>query len=409
MGKFKNILGAIGLPLALAGMGFLSLTTPAQGQTSTCAQYLTINTTGTTPSYYVQTNYWNDGGTGCPGTTQCVTINNATGDFAVTAGDFACGNNVATYPSIVYGCQANGSCSNGTNLPMEVSLLQCVTSSWNIAVTNETGSDYWDAAYDIWFTSTNTNLTSHSAELMIWLNYTPGTGPGGSYVTDGLTMGNTTTTWRLNEGFNGYWNYIAYMADSNITAFNNVNILAFINDSVNRGYISSSWYLSAIEAGIEIRTGGVPFYSSGFSANVSSSCWTPTPTPTSTATPTSTVTPCGYPGNTCTPTVTPTPTATPSNLLVTYPNPWPSVTNPGNNIYFSYQNSQTEDEVSLKIFTLAFRKIYENDGLPTGQGTQTQAVNLVSMNLANGLYYFVVVTKNGGQQNQNVMKVLIRQ
>ncbi len=390
-------------------MSLLEAAGPAQAQTTnTCAQYDTINTTGTTPSYYVQTNYWNMGS--CP-TTQCMTINNSTGDFSVTAGNFQCSDTVATYPSIVYGCQSDGSCSSGTNLPIEVSALTCVTSSWNIAVTNETGSDLWDAAYDIWFTtsSTGTGLNNHSAELMLWLNYMPGTGPGGSYVADGLTIGNTTTTWRLNEGNVG-WNYIAYMADTNITSFNNVDIQAFINDSVNRGYINSSWFLEAIEAGIEIRTGGVPFTSSGFSASVNSpACETATFTPTLSPTPTPTLTPCGYPGSTCTPTDTPTPTATPSHLLLAYPNPWPSASSPGSTITFSYQNNQTQDEVSLKIFTLAFRKIYENDSLPTSQGTQTQVVNLANLNLANGLYYFVVVSKSGGQQNQTAMKVLIRQ
>ncbi len=394
------------MPLALAALNFLSLNLSVQAQTTnTCAKFLTVNTTGS-PSYYVQTNYWNSGP--CPITQQCMTINNATGDFTVTGGNFTCGDNVATYPSIVYGCQPAGSCSSGTNLPMLVSSLQCVTSSWNIAVTNETGSDLWDAAYDIWFTtSTGTGLNTQSAELMIWLNFTPGTGPGGAYVTDGLTIGNTTTTWRLNEGNVG-WNYIAYMADSNITSFNNVNLLAFINDCVNRGYIQPSWYLSAIEAGIEIRTGGVPFSSSGFSAYVSNSCWTPTFTPTSTSTPTPTETPCGYPGNTCTPTFTPTPTATPSSLLVAYPNPWPNASNPGDDITFNYQNSQAEDAVQLKIFTLSFRKIYEDDSLGASQGPQTKVVNVASLNLANGLYYFVFVSKSGGQQNQKVMKVLIR-
>jgi hypothetical protein len=141
---------------------------------------------------------------------------------------------------------------------------------------------------------------------------------------------------------------------------------------------------------------------------VSMALATPQPTCPSTATPTFSPTPCGYPGNTCTPTNTFTPTATPSYLLVAYPNPWPNVTNPGNNITFSYSNSQNEDEVSLKIFTLAYRKIYEDDSLPTSEGTQTKVVNVANLNLANGLYYFSLVTKSGGQQNQKVMKVLIR-
>ena len=63
----------------------------------------------------------------------------------------------------------------------------------------------------------------------------------------------------------------------------------------------------------------------------------------------------------------------------------------------------------MKIFTLAFRKVYEDDSLSTSQGTQTKVVNVANLNLANGLYYFVLVTKSGGHSNQTVMKVLIRQ
>jgi hypothetical protein len=132
------------------------------------------------------------------------------------------------------------------------------------------------------------------------------------------------------------------------------------------------------------------------------------PTCPPTATPTFSPTPCGYPGNTCTPTFTPTATATPPNPLVVYPNPWPDPKNPGSIISFNYQNNQAADQVELKIFTLAFRKVYEDDTLQTGQSTYAESINLANLNLANGLYYFVVVWKTGGHESQKVMKVLIQ-
>ncbi len=309
------------MPFLLAAMGFLLPVRPIQAQsvTNTCAQYLTINTTST-PSYYVQTNFWNEGS--CPGT-QCMTINNATGDFSVTAGNFGCGDTVASYPSIVYGCQTGTACSTGTNLPIEVSALTCVTSSWNIAVTNETGSDLWDAAYDIWFDESATNFT-HEAELMIWLDYMPGTGPAGSLKASGIAIGNSPTTWDVYEGPIG-WNYIAFLADTPTTSFNNVNILAFINYCVTQGYIQSTWYLGAIEAGIELRTGGIPFTSSGFSASVnSSSCGTATFTPAVSVTKSSTPTMTETPTCTLTPTLTPTNSFTPTQIYT--PTPTPTIT-----------------------------------------------------------------------------------
>jgi hypothetical protein len=358
----------------------------------------------TVGSYVVETNYWNQAA--CP-TTQCMSINNITGDFAVTAGDFECGDTVATYPAVYYGCNF-GSCSPGTNLPIQVGNLHCVTSSWSFVPTN---TGLWDAAYDIWFsTTTNTGSYNGGAELMIWLDYMPGTGAGGQPVTTGISIDGYN--WDLWEGPVG-WNYIAYLANPPITSFNDADILAFINDSVSRGYINTSWYLAAIEAGNELRTGGVPFTSSGFTASVNNSlCGTPTFTSTPTSTPTAT--PCGYPGNTCTPTDTPTatdtptPTATPSTLFTVFPNPWPDPKNPGDNSNFYYFNDKNMDQVQLKIYTVSFRKVYEDDTLPTGPGPQSKTFNLAYLNASNGLYYYVLVWKNGNRQSQKVMKVLIQ-
>ena len=348
-------------------------------------------------------------------------IDDVTGNFAVTAGTFTCGDNVATYPSIYDGCHY-GNCSPGTNLPMPVSLLQCVTSSWSFVPTN---TGLWDAAYDIWF-STTTNTSGGyggGAELMIWMDYMPGTGAGGTLKATNVSIDGHS--WNVYEGPVG-WNYIAYLAVTPFTSFDDANILAFISDSEARGYILPGWYLAAIEAGNELRTGGVPFTSTGFSANVNSSgCGTPTVIPTltftPTATPTITDTPCMVFGNTCTPTftftptptftptATQTPTPTPSNLFVVYPNPWPDSQSPGDNLSFYYQNDQAADQVQLKIFTLAYRKIYEDDTLPAGVGPQPPwSLNASNLHLANGLYYFVLVWKNGSHETQKVMKVLIR-
>src|SRR5208282_5087076 len=198
------------------------------------------------------------------------------------------------------------------------------------------------------------------------------------------------------------------------TTFNDVSIMVFINDSVTRGYIQPTWYLAAIEAGNELRTGGVPFTSSGFNASVNgASCGTPTatvsPTPTVTSTPTETPLPCNYPGPTCTPTLTFTPTATPGTVNVPFPNPWPDKNNPTAPLQFNYLNTQQEDQVALKIYSLAFRKVFEDDGLVTAPGSYAYVVNWSSLNatLANGLYYFVIETKNGKNLSRNIMKVLI--
>jgi len=138
--------------------------------------------------------------------------------------------------------------------------------------------------------------------------------------------------------------------------------------------------------------------------NTCTSTFTSTPTSTFTVTPTFT------PTTTFTITDTPSPTATPFNQYVPYPNPWPDPKNPGSTLKFYYQNDQQYDQVQLKIFSLAFRKLYEDDSLPTGQGPQSYSLlgmGQANLNLANGLYYFVIISNVGGQPSQKLMKVLI--
>ncbi|HVZ79299.1 MAG TPA: cellulase family glycosylhydrolase [bacterium] len=145
--------------------------------------------------------------------------------------------------------------------------------------------------------------------------------------------------------------------------------------------------------------------------------WLATPAPpcltaTPTVTPTATETPCGYPGNTCTPTDTPTPsdtptpTDTPQAPFLPWPNPWDG-TGPLN---LNYQNVNGVDQVKLKVYTLAFRKVFEDDNLVITPGTWNYQLdwNNAHLNLANGLYYFVLTWKNGGKETRRVMKVILR-
>ena len=246
---------------------------------NTCAQYDTVAVEG---RYNVQTNYWNPGP--CPGT-QCLAINTNSGAFTVT-GNITCSSSVGSFPSIYYGCHY-GNCSPGSNLPMQVSNLQCVTSSWNFTPT-DTGS--WNGAYDI-FLSSNGGSTP-GAELMVWLDYTDNALPAGSNMGTVNIDGMNFTLWYGTTA----QTYIAYLANPKTDSVANLNILDFIKDSVSRGYFSNSWYLLSIEAGIETRSEGLPFTSNSFTAWVnggqcggdpSSPTATPlpsTPTPTPPAT-----------------------------------------------------------------------------------------------------------------------------
>ncbi len=238
------------------------------GTVTTCARYQAV----TAGSYIVQTDYWNQGQ--CPGT-QCVSIDDQTGAYTVTKGDFKCPNDdiVAAYPSILYG-RAWGLQSPNCPLPVPLSLLKCVKSSWSFQPT-DTGA--WDAAYDIWLCPDNTcgmEGFKGGAEIMIWLDYRNTNG----WKTD---MGPVTLNgmnweiWRWDvDDSGGQRNYVAYLAKNLTTSVNNFDLKKFLDDSRDRGYIQPTWYLYAVEAGNELRSGGIPFTSKSFSVSVNKDCGT---------------------------------------------------------------------------------------------------------------------------------------
>jgi hypothetical protein len=134
--------------------------------------------------------------------------------------------------------------------------------------------------------------------------------------------------------------------------------------------------------------------------------WTPTPSSTSSFTPTWTPSATFTSTGTFTPTRTPTPTVTPNNPGILFPNP----VKDGTPLSFYYDLTNPADQVKVKWFTLAFRKIYEDDTLPTAAGQWKYSLDWGQANLnpANGLYYVVLYFKTGGSEKHQVMKLLIQ-
>ena len=243
---------------AQAGSGGTTTTTPLV----TCEDFTTIPV----GSYVVEADYWND--TQCPGT-QCLSIDTSTGAFSVTQGP-SCGNTVASYPNVLYG-YSFGTASPGSALPKAVSSLAAVTSSWSFDV-GGTSSDQYDVAYDIWFCPTDACDSTGFAgglELMIWLNYRNAAGweyDLGPVALDGYDW----EVWTMTAGSGASsWTYVSYMIEpSMVTSVTDFDLLAFIDDAAARGLLPSTSYLYAIQAGNELRTGGLPYTNHAFSVSV---------------------------------------------------------------------------------------------------------------------------------------------
>jgi hypothetical protein len=247
---------------ATGGAGGANTTWPQNVTVNTCEQYATVNV----GPYVVESDFWNQGI--CPGT-QCMAINNSTGAFTVT--QFPnCGDTVASYPNVLYGCSF-GTCSPGSVLPRSVSSLTTVTSSWSFSV-GGTAADQYDVAYDIWFCPNNNCGVGgfpNGTELMIWLDYQNVSGWETHLGTVSLD-GHNWDVWVATQGASGNnWTYLAYMIQGPmVTSVANLDLSAFFKDAVSRGYVQNSWYLYAIQAGDELRTGGLPYENNSFSISI---------------------------------------------------------------------------------------------------------------------------------------------
>jgi chitodextrinase len=211
--------------------------------TTTCQPFGTIDTQD--GQYRIQANEWNSSAQ------QCITYNSGTA-WSVSTANFSLPTNgaPATYPSIFKGCHW-GNCTPGSGLPIQVNNLATATSSWSTA---QVGSGAYDVAYDIWFNSTPTTPGQpDGTELMIWLNSRGGVQPFGSRTG---TSGAAGHNWDVWTGQQSSWKIISYVSNPGVTAVDNLDVKALINDAVSRGSLNSAHWLIDAEAGFEIWQGG---------------------------------------------------------------------------------------------------------------------------------------------------------
>jgi chitodextrinase len=195
--------------------------------------------------YIYQQNEWNST------LQQCATINPSTGAWSLSTATFnTSGGAPATYPSSFKGCHW-GLCSTNSGLPIQVSKLGTVTSSWS---TTQVPSGAYDVAYDIWFNSTPTTTGQpDGTEMMIWINHMGGIQPFGSQTGTANLAGSNWNVW---TGQQTSWKIVSYVLQTGTTSVSNLNIKALIDDAVSRGSLNSAHYLIDSEVGFEVWSGG---------------------------------------------------------------------------------------------------------------------------------------------------------
>ncbi len=208
--------------------------------------------------YFVMNNVW--GAT----TPQTLRVDVRNGDFTVVRAEHEGGDQVASYPAIVIGCHW-GLSTDESGMPIEVGKLTTLTSDWSFVPID---SGKWNAAYDLWFSPITDSKVGYpgGAEIMIWLDRCNAF-PDGSLIDIISLSGAEWEVWF--EGKKREWVYIAYISKRPIRKVSSFDLLAFIHDCIQRGWIQKSWYLHAVEAGFEIWEGGAGLASMGFSVSLS--------------------------------------------------------------------------------------------------------------------------------------------
>jgi|tagenome__1003787_1003787.scaffolds.fasta_scaffold20958295_2 hypothetical protein len=261
--------------LVAGGVTAFVVAGPAQADTQICDQFGSTTIGG---RYVVMNNRW---GTSAQ---QCINVTGTGFSITTQQGTGSTSGAPVSYPAVYYGCHYTN-CSPGTNLPLQVSAISSATSS--ISYTYVSGATY-DAAYDIWLDPSPKRDGVNQQEIMIWFNRQGSIQPIGSVVGNATIGGRT---WQVWQGSNGSNAVVSYVAPSPITSWS-FSVLDFINDVKNRGAITSSWYLTSIQAGFEPWIGGAGLAVTNFSASVNGGGGTtpPTTTPPTTTPPTTTPT-----------------------------------------------------------------------------------------------------------------------
>lgn len=213
--------------------------------------------------YWIPNNQW--GATGATGN-QCIWSRGGPGNplsWRTSYNWSGDPSSVKSYAAAILGWHWGWRRSN-TGLPVQLAENRSVDTHWLFNVTSN-GDSRMNVAYDMWFhPMANPGADDQPTdELMIWL-YRSNASPAGTRQGTVTIAG---TTWEVWRGHVGSWNVYSYVRTTNTTSAT-LDLRDFTNDVVSRGWMSSSKYLTSVQAGPEIFTGEGEVDTTSYSATV---------------------------------------------------------------------------------------------------------------------------------------------
>jgi xyloglucan-specific endo-beta-1,4-glucanase len=263
---------ALGGSTATGGTTDTAATAATGGVTTACPSTTQQNKTNINRAtialgkYYVENNAWSVAATSPPSAvSEYVWSTCSSGDTIGWGTSYDWGgatNAVKAYPAAILGWHWDWGWlipQAATGLPLSLSSSTAsATCSWSFYVTGS--AVIQNVSYDLWFhtVSAPASVTADAAavdtptdELMVWLYYSGGALPAGTLQTTASVAGED---WSLYRGVIGSWNVYSYMRTST-TYSATVDLMSFVRDVVNRGWMDNTKYLTSIQAGSEIFVG----------------------------------------------------------------------------------------------------------------------------------------------------------
>lgn len=153
------------------------------------------------------------------------------------------------YPSIFYGCHW-GKCSPSASLPKQLSQINRVASS---AAFGFVDGPKYKAAYDIWLDPNPAAPGVQQMEIMVFFNGDGvGATPPDKLAGEVSIGGRDWQVISLGPWATGGREFI-YTGNSRIP-FWEFDVMDFVRDVRNRGYLRDDWYLTSVQAGLECYT-----------------------------------------------------------------------------------------------------------------------------------------------------------
>jgi hypothetical protein len=190
-----------------------------------------------------------------PGASTCVAAEKTHLDFAVSSDK---GSGFHAYPNISSGWESGRySCTGHSGACYAYPVQEKADGNPVSSIAAWRAPGRYDLAYDIFFNQTNAHpLYDNGAEIMIWLAH-PGIAETCNRVVtiDGIRW--CETGWRHQHAGQPGWNLVIYYAVTPRSSASGLHLNQFFADAAAHGQLRPTWWLTAIDAGFELVSGGV--------------------------------------------------------------------------------------------------------------------------------------------------------